>query len=326
MTPTALFPAQKDGKMGYIHADGTVAIDFRFKSASCFRDGVASFAMDRKYGLIDCQGNVVSEPRWDQIRPFRCGRAGVQIVRKWGVIDCAGNVVVEPTYDRFDDYAEDLACVHTTRPNNHTTGYLDRTGAMVLGPFPNFSGHSFSDGLARISDLEWYRYIDHHNKVQLELPFLRNKTVKDRLKFDLAGDFSCGLAPVSKPKGLNGYIDKSGDVKIDFQFEMADRFSEGLAHVCVKGKYGYINTTGEFVIRPAFDLAESFSEGLASVMVDDLWGVINTAGQFVVKPQFSVFVDPFENGVAAVEHEDEDGEYLAGYINTAGEFIWPLSR
>lgn len=320
-----LFPAQKDGKLGFIDSNGTEAIPFRYRSAYGFSEGVAWAATDRKFGLIDTRGNAVSEPRWDDVRNFRCGRAGVRIVRKWGIIDREGNVLLEPTYERFDDYAEDLACVHTSRTNDYSTAYLNLSGAVALGPFPHDGGKSFSDGLARISDGDWHRYIDRQGKVQLELPFIRNKAVKNRLKIDAAGDFSCGLAPVSNAKGLSGYIDKSGEVKIDFRFGMADPFSEGLAHVCVDGKYGYINTTGDFVIKPAFDLAERFSEGLASVMVGDLWGVINTAGEFVMKPQFDVFIDPFENGLAMVTHEKDENDHLSGYINARGEIVWPLT-
>ena len=42
-------------------------------------------------------------------------------------------------------------------------------------------------------------------------------------------------------------------------------FSEGLVMVRVGGKDGYMDTTGKMIIEPQFESAGSFSEGLASV-------------------------------------------------------------
>ncbi|KKK56337.1 hypothetical protein LCGC14_3065540, partial [marine sediment metagenome] len=91
-----------------------------------------------------------------------------------------------------------------------------------------------------------------------------------------------------------GYIDKTGQVVIEPQFDFADEFSEGLACVGVRGridstekdvvtrrrsptdefiginrsyftKYGFIDRSGKIIVEPKFDHAESFSEGLAWV-------------------------------------------------------------
>lgn len=48
--------------------------------------------------------------------------------------------------------------------------------------------------------------------------------------------------------GRYGYIDKSGNVMIDFEFEDAEKFSCGLAPVLIDGLWGFINEDGEVVI------------------------------------------------------------------------------
>jgi len=60
---------------------------------------------------------------------------------------------------------------------------------------------------------------------------------------------SIKLFPVEK-EGKFGYIDKTGNVIIESQFDSAWDFSEGLARVSIEGKYGYIDDTGEYVISP----------------------------------------------------------------------------
>ena len=62
-----------------------------------------------------------------------------------------------------------------------------------------------------------------------------------------------------------GFIDKSGKVVIEPQFDNAEPFSEGLACVEKDGKWGFIDKSGKMVIEPQFDGASDFSEGLAKV-------------------------------------------------------------
>ena len=70
-----------------------------------------------------------------------------------------------------------------------------------------------------------------------------------------------------------GYIDQTGSFVIEPRFDDAGDFSEGLAPVAVPGepglsKAGYIDRTGAWVIEPRFGWAQSFSSGLALVSLD----------------------------------------------------------
>ena len=62
-----------------------------------------------------------------------------------------------------------------------------------------------------------------------------------------------------------GFIDKSGKMVIEPQFDGASDFSEGLAQVEKDGKWGFIDKSGKVVIEPQFDWVSDFSEGLAKV-------------------------------------------------------------
>lgn len=102
--------------------------------------------------------------------------------------------------------------------------------------------------------------------------------------------------------GLNkkyGFIDNNGNTIIDFKFDNARNFANGLAPVKVKDKWGFINIKGEFVIPPQYDNAqgfgfEIFNKDNAFVMVkyndDDQiikkWGIIDKAGNWVLKPKY----------------------------------------
>jgi hypothetical protein len=55
------------------------------------------------------------------------------------------------------------------------------------------------------------------------------------------------LFPVFKD-GKAGYIDTSGNIAIQFKYDGAAPFSEGLASVQLNGQWGYVNADGEMII------------------------------------------------------------------------------
>ncbi|GAA6621336.1 hypothetical protein NUACC26_071560 [Scytonema sp. NUACC26] len=115
--------------------------------------------------------------------------------------------------------------------------------------------------------------------------------------------------------GKYGFIDKTGKVVIEPQFDLAWNFVEDLAQIKVGDKYGYIDRTGKQVILPKFQLAYTFSNGLALVAIDYKYGYINPSGQIVIPPQFSGAL-AFKNGLAAVEINDK-----WGYIDFTGKTV-----
>ena len=119
------------------------------------------------------------------------------------------------------------------------------------------------------------------------------------------------LFPIVTIRG-NGYIDKTGQIAIEPQFDWVGQFSEGLAAVVIDNQVGYINNVGELVIEPQFahdeevDGFEYFSEGLALASfansADDSFqkGYIDRQGKIAIAPQFYQAY-PFREGIARVE-------------------------
>ncbi len=111
--------------------------------------------------------------------------------------------------------------------------------------------------------------------------------------------------------GLNGYIDRTGAMRIKPRFEHAGQFCEGLAWASQDRKYGYINTTGEWVIEPAFDLAKHFSRGLAPTRDSSgLYGYIGPDGSWVITPRFE-----------SAHSFNADGRALVGKLSLPGRLL-----
>ncbi len=119
--------------------------------------------------------------------------------------------------------------------------------------------------------------------------------------FDEARAFSDGYAAVRI--GTNwGYVsEESKNLAIPVSFSVAGDFSGELAPAQLPGQsYGFINKSGDFVIEPEFDFAGAFSEGLAAVRSDGLWGYVSIDGTISISLSFSD-AQPFSEDVAAVE-------------------------
>ena len=98
------------------------------------------------------------------------------------------------------------------------------------------------------------------------------------------------------PFHLCGYVERdSEEERIPKQFEVAMRFSDGLAAVRINGRFGYIDATGRVVIAPQFDAAGPFTGDYAEVWLDGRSGAIDRTGRLVVPAQFDRLV-PFTDG------------------------------
>jgi YARHG domain/WG containing repeat len=130
-----------------------------------------------------------------------------------------------------------------------------------------------------------------------------------------------------------GYIDKTGKIVIEPQFEDAEDFSEGLASIKIDGKYGYIDKTGKIIIESQFDMAVKFSEGLGRVgygrdLSSKRQGFINKSGKFVINPVFEAASDFSEGWAGVILNEksyliDKSGNY---FNNRPLNTIWGFSE
>jgi len=115
------------------------------------------------------------------------------------------------------------------------------------------------------------------------------------------------------------------DMVITPQFEWSpfSQFSEGLAPVSIEGRFGYIDVTGRIIIQPQFDIANPFSDGLAAVAGDNrLWGFIDKTGTVVIQPQFEQ-PGAFSEGLCTVMVDErlEGGKLQNKYIDKTGRVV-----
>lgn len=201
-------------------------------------------------------------------------------------------------------------------------GYKNAQGKIVVKPIYDVCG-PMSDGMAYVGlfldDMgEQYKigYINHMGKVVIPL----ERKVDNDWNFDVR-DFSEGLAAQSK-EGKWGYINKAGEVAIDYVYDSAGDFDGGVAVASSNDQgFGLIDKTGKAVV--AFNYADisEFSNGFAMAKDSktNKYGVIDKKGK--VHGGF-LWDDAglFSEGLAAVA-VGKDENFKWGFVDETGSTV-----
>jgi len=149
-------------------------------------------------------------------------------------------------------------------------------------------------------------------------------------KFDLAGDFYGGIAPVIL-NGTHGFCDTTGKMiykLINYEFSIfhnelsGEDFIKGAGEgffmvMNEDGKCGYVNSKDKLVVPCIYDDGLGFSNGRALVNKNDLFGFIDTSGNVIVKPKYEMAY-PFSDSLACVQVKDK-----RGFIDLSGKLVIP---
>lgn len=260
------------------------------------------------WGYINLEGKFIINPQFKSAFAFSEGLALVNGTDdKYGYIDEQGKFIINPLYKSALAFSEGLAAV--VRENGQIE-FIDKQGKTKLTLPPEIEGaFSFFEGRAAIQSNGHYGFIDKTGKIVI--PCIYSSVFH----------FQDGLARVAiydSIAGINkfGFINDKGDVKINYQFNNAEDFNEGLALIYNGKQNGFIDKTGQFIINPQFDNATSFEGNSAVIRQGELYGYIDKAGKIIINPQFK-YADKFYNNIAAVK--GTDGKF--GFINKDGQYI-----
>lgn len=233
------------GKMGYkLGGDWVIAPIFEY--GSNYHNGYAMVRMDGKYGFIDREGNLMVDCLYDSVTPFDPqGIASGMIKEKRYYIDTSGIAY------------ESLAALRNAS---------EKSVEVETGDLQIITNHSVGDYTPTKAETGKWGYMRFGEWV-----------IQPR--FDAAGDFSDGLAPVYLG-GKWGFIGKDGTSEIPFKYERVGLFVDGLARAKLYGKWGYIDKTGTAVTAFKYTTASDYSDGFASVSFGQKEGFIDKTGEW----------------------------------------------
>jgi len=189
-------------------------------------------------------------------------------------------------------------------------GLIDGMGRWICRPLSVMPIYFGPEGDYGVFSAEpgHYGFIDRKGEVVLETT-----------AYTYAGIMSGGLFTACDGERY-GFVDVKGNVIIDFSFDLAYPFAEGLAAVQREGKLGYVNKAGEIVIPLEFEVAGSFCNGLAPVRRsgENTTVYIDQTGKVCLQGKWT-WGGPFTKDKLALVLVD--GKY--GYINPKGHLTIP---
>nr|WP_241254687.1 WG repeat-containing protein [Brevibacillus sp. SYP-B805] len=189
---------------------------------------------------------------------------------------------------------------------------MDQNGKVLLSPrFDLIEDFFLYDDIARVRTGDKWGVVDRLGHLLLE-PEYEDVRVEDEF-----------VAARLQQKW--GFLDKKGKWLFSPQFDAYDRYANLTLHKMVytvkkNGKWGTFDpAASRIVIPPLYDEMDYDDvNDTFRVRKGTLWGAVTANGTMIVPAAYSS-IEPFQDGVAAVE---KNGKW--GYINRQGKLVIPL--
>jgi hypothetical protein len=232
--------------------------------------------------------------------------------RRHGWIDREGRIAIPPRYESYAGAFCDGRGIYGK--GLQMLGVIDSAGVEITPAIFTWAV-PFSDGLAMAStssddEEQITGCIDESGRWVIEP------------KYRIIQEFRRGssLSAALDISERWGFIDRSGEVRIEFRFEQIHRFSDGIAPVRVPGgKWSFIDEEEREKFPATFDGARPFSEGYAVVWIGDRPFLLTRDFARIALPPFPTVSGISEGLAAFATSRGEDSKW--GAVNTSGEIV-----
>ena len=228
------FVIQEKGKQIVINSKGDKVITDGFdKITQINSDGVV-FIKDKEYGFMNFDKKVLIKPTYQELKEINIGTLKAKKDNKYGIIDINGKEKLGFKYS--DLYYEESAGFYVTEDEKYNSQILDNKLKVKLSGV--LSELNKEDGYMKLKIKDEYKYYNFK---------FEEKDVKDVL--------SNNNLFVSRKDGKYGFVDKEGNVVVDYIYDEAQEQNKyGFAAVKKGNLWGSINREGKEVITPKYKM------------------------------------------------------------------------
>ncbi|EPG65125.1 hypothetical protein LEP1GSC061_2718 [Leptospira wolffii serovar Khorat str. Khorat-H2] len=225
---------------GFIDTTGKILLPLEYGRLNVFSENTFSYYdyNTRMYGLVRKSGESLETKSFYYFQAVSASRAIVLTERggKWGIFGSDGSYILTPTYDYIFPTSEERIPFMEKKK----WGYLDSSGKVLISPRFDWA-YTFNEGIAGVILDRKVGFIRENGEYlvspQYALSFAEHMAIIGDGHFGHYSGFSEGLAGVyqdTNGDGIGdkmGYIDSSGNVVLDFQYEAGGAFRDGKAVV-----------------------------------------------------------------------------------------------
>lgn len=232
-----MYVVKQANKQIIVKKDGTEVLNQGYDSIKQIlknADNGIIFMQNGKCGVMKTTGEVTIEPEYENLKEAKSGILIACKDGKYGVIDIEKNTKVDFKYaninynEKADIYiAEDTEFNNDIIDNNFT---VRQTGILI--------DMDDEKGYIKIRQADEYKYYNYKFEEKKESEVNTNNTLF-----------------LSKKDGKYGFVDKEGNVVVDYIYDDAiEQNAYGYAGIKKDGKWGSIDNKGNVVQEPIYNL------------------------------------------------------------------------
>jgi len=252
-----IMPAYDGEKWVYVDENGRDLGIGRFDTAVPFNDnGYAVVSAGGKYQTILTNGDLygIDENGVEDVQAVSGSRVLARYKGKYSYYNFDFQPLAQGShqYDQMTSNNNGVAAVK----NGNMWGIITDDGGTVVDfslvdVAVNSLGNAFSGGHAMVRDNNGWYLVDTEGNRLNDQTYVAAK----------APESADGYIAVGNSNGKWGFADLEGNLVIDYKYDDAHSFSDGVAAVCVGETWMYISVQGRTVIDYSLDNAQPFHSG-----------------------------------------------------------------
>lgn len=234
ITGNYMYVVKQEGAYQIIDADQKIIVDGGFDDVTQINKDSIIYTKDGKQGVMNFAKESIIKPQYDNITSLFSDYYIVKKAGKYGILSI--NETVLPTEYTNITYRKEADFIEVEKENATTTQILDNTFQQKLSGI--ISEVNIAKGYIRMRIEDSYQYYNFKFEEKTPQEVLTGNTIF-----------------LSKKDGKYGYIDKKGDVIVDYQYEDGLEQNE-FGYVAVKkdGKWGALDKNGKTVAENKYPL------------------------------------------------------------------------
>ena len=232
-----LYVVDKEGKQVVVDKEGKEVLNGDYNKVVAIlknqNEGII-FEKDGKYGIMNFSGEKIIDNTYEELKEAKAGIFIAKQDGKYGVIDLQKNQKVEFKYTSiiYNEKA-DIYIAETENFNNellNNSFEVKQTGILTE--------LDTEKGYIELKQDDSYKYYDFK---------FAEKDIKEI--------YSNNTLYLSKKDGKYGFVDKQGNVVVDYIYDDATKQNQyGYSAIKKDGKWGSIDNKGNVVAQPTYNL------------------------------------------------------------------------
>ena len=294
---TPLIPANLDGRWGCIDFNGQLKIEHRYKQImSLTGSKVIALTFENDWLLTDGTASGTDTLAVDRVVKVMQDKILTEKDGLMQVLDASGKPVLKQDYEKIKLATDGYYIVK----DKGLYGLLDENGTTVIGAkYTKLKPSEKKTYIARESDKDYL----------IDLAEGKEYGPYDRIRGHQ------GYSLLTYTGQQYQLVDLNTKAPRVITVEALEPVGAGLWKYRTGRRWGLMDAEGRKLIDAQYDLINRYSDGLVGVSKDDIWGYLDTSGQLQIPLQYVLIWD-FHDGLARVI-----GERGVGFIDSSGHMV-----